>query len=183
MKKLLIFTIIFLYTTSCGKEQPSKDGTEIEYQVGSHNPIKDVDYSKKDYVFEFTEKSKYYSNTGNQLDWSKLYGVLYCNFQSIRWVWSYDPLINKFLIGWYVHDGTPQPKYQQVCEVRVGQKVRLKIDDSTYSNYYMYWQIENQSIQLTIPPKNHNSSKFRTHNGWFGGDDTQNCSYIVYNKF
>lgn len=120
MKKLLIFTIIFLYTTSCGKEQPSKDGTEIEYQVGSHNPIKDVDYSKKDYVFEFTEKSKYYSNTGNQLDWSKLYGVLYCNFQSIRWVWSYDPLINKFLIGWYVHDGTPQPKYQQVCEVRVG---------------------------------------------------------------
>ena len=183
MKKLFIFIITFLYTTSCGKEQPSKDGTEIKYVVGSHNPIKDVDYSKKDYVLKFTNDSKYYSNTGNQLDWSKLFGVLYFNGHSIRWVWSYDPSINKFLIGWYIHDGTKKPKYQQVCEIGIGQRIRLKIDDSTYSNYYMYYQIEGYSMQLAIPPKNHNSSKFGIHNGWFGGDDTQKCSYIVYSGF
>lgn len=179
--QILILAAILFF--GCSKDNKEPNGFDVVYQVGSHDPIKDTDYSRYDYVFEFTGKSIYQVSAEDQADWNKLFGKKYIGDYSIRWVWSYDPYINKFLIGWYVHDGTSQPKYEEVVRIGIGQRIRLKIDDSGYSNYYLYYQIEGQPMYLIQPQKNHNRIFLYTHNGYFGGNATANCSYRVYNNF
>ena len=176
---LLVFSLLF----SCKPDDKGPQGFEVVYQVGTHNAIKDTDYSKFDYVFEFGGKSIYQISAENQADWNKLFGKKYLGDYSIRWVWSYDTFTNKFLIGWYTHDGTGTPKYEEVTRVGIGQRIRLKIDDSGYSNYYMSYQIEGQQMYMVQPAKNHNRLYLYQHNGYFGGQGTANCSYKVYNSF
>jgi hypothetical protein len=182
-KKILLFLVLSIVFLSCKSDDKEPTGFEVVYQAGNHNAIKDTDYSKFDYVFEFSGKSIYQISAENQADWNKLFGKKYIGDYSIRWVWSYDVFSGKFLIGWYTHDGTGQPKYEKVTEVGIGQRIRLKIDDSGYSNYYMYYQIEAQPMYLVQPPKNHSRLFLYQHNGYFGGDETANCSYRVYNTF
>lgn len=80
--------------------------------------------------FIFTDSCKYLLDENDQLDWNKLYGVSFGLFgihkNSVRFVWRYNPKINKIQIGayWYL-DG--YRNWYLLCSVELNQLINFKI--------------------------------------------------------
>jgi hypothetical protein len=187
MKKyLLLLPFVPMLLVGCFKivEQYSNPFAVV-FPKGADQPVQDRSYDKLDYVFVFTPKSRYILPTEDQADWNKLFGPRYWGDYSARWVLSYDPANDKFLVGWYVHDGTGQPKYQKVTEVSINEPIRLSMDDSGYSNYYFYYQKLGQPRYLVQVPKYHQKSRVATHNAFFGGNrkTPDLVMYLVYSSY
>lgn len=157
----------------------------VVFAPNNDQPAQDRDYGKMDYVFMFTEQSRYILPTEDQADWNKLYGPKYLGDYSARWVWSYEPATNMFLLGYYVHDSTEQPKYQEVARVGINEPIRLSIDDSGYSAYYFYYQKLYQPRYLVQVPKYHQKSRVAVHNAFFGGNrkTPDFVVYLVYSSY
>ena len=80
--------------------------------------------------FMFTDSCKYLLDENDQLDWNKLYGVSFGLFgihkNSARFVWRYNPKINKIQIGayWYL-DG--YRNWWLLCSVEPDKLINFKI--------------------------------------------------------
>ena len=78
----------------------------------------------------FTDSCKYLLDENDQLDWNKLYGVSFGLFgihkNSVRFVWRYNPEINKIQIGayWYLNGCR---NWYLLCSVELNQLINFKL--------------------------------------------------------
>lgn len=81
-------------------------------------------------VFEFTDSCRYHLNKGDQHDWNKLYGFSFGLFgihrNSVRFVWRYNPNIDKIEIAayWYV-DG--YRNWFNLCAIDINKPIKFKM--------------------------------------------------------
>lgn len=128
-------------------------------------------------VFKFLESCRYSLDNGDQFDWNKLFGFSFGLFgihaNSVRFVWRYNPEIDKIDIAAYWYKDNER-NYYQMCSLDLNNKYTFKMEIDYNDSYVRFCVLEDGYIKLNefnlyIDPKILNKKKYQC-GVYFGGN-------------